>query len=145
MASEECGSGTEQTVYLVELGCNHCEETTTFATKGPAVGVDRDAPWPAVDHCPLCAASYPDDLGWVIQSVHEAKTADPDDGLRADGSGEPGTEHELCSTGGCDEPRKPCYTLCEGHLERGGEIAALVGIMALVLVALLGFAAGGGL
>lgn len=80
---------SERTVYLVELGCNHCEETTTFAAKGPAVGVDRDAPWPAVDHCPLCAASYPDDLGWVIQSVHEAEIDD---------------EPELVTDGGTERP-----------------------------------------
>jgi hypothetical protein len=83
---------SERTVYLVELGCNHCGETTTFATKGPAVGVDRDAPWPAVDHCPLCAASYPDDLGWVIQSVHEAEIDDEPEVMTDGGPEQTGTE-----------------------------------------------------
>lgn len=84
---------SEQTVYLVELRCNHCEETTTFATKGPAVGVDRDTPWPAVDHCPLCAASYPDDLGWAIQSVHEAEIDDEPEIVTDGGVDQPGTVH----------------------------------------------------
>jgi hypothetical protein len=79
------GSDTEQsTLYLTEVICTHCGETTTFAHRDEIAALDQDAAWPDVTNCPKCCAYYPDDLAEAIVTVHEAEIDDTPE-IRTDG------------------------------------------------------------
>ena len=71
-------SDTERVLYLTQVRCPECGNTTTYAHEGEPTPVDMDAPWPRdVFACPECTTPYPSDIGAFIEGVHEAERVSP--------------------------------------------------------------------
>lgn len=65
-------SDTSRTLYLTDIRCPECGNTTTYAHTAGMQTVDMEAPWPRdIYACPECTMPYPDDLGVVIEDVHD--------------------------------------------------------------------------
>jgi len=64
-------------LYLTTVECRVCDDKTTYAHRGPWVGLMRESPEPDVSKCPQCGDMYPQPLAPAIYSVHEAEIVPP--------------------------------------------------------------------